>query len=260
MITSKQLDVLRRYQAWRSGDDPRTMDEAGIVPTEISEAINAAIHSIEQQEAKVLDDTLRHDLMVWYDLLQESIDGKQYDYRVRAESAIRKMKSLAASPVAIECPGEVVNTNQIEQDDEDKPVDLVTAVMALAELDGSGVPMANRIVVNATISALNARRRSMAPAEEEDQTIYNAIADNFHRERSGRLSLAAVAYDAPILWSQVYCASCSIYGFGHEMSLSLADEVVRANGYEKASKEDVDRFIEQALEEFDASTKQVDGG
>lgn len=41
------VDYLRRYNAWRRGEDERTMDEAGISPEQIGQAIVAAIAEIE---------------------------------------------------------------------------------------------------------------------------------------------------------------------------------------------------------------------
>lgn len=45
---NNHLDVLRRFNAWRTGEDDGTMDEAGIVPGEITQALNAAIAEIER--------------------------------------------------------------------------------------------------------------------------------------------------------------------------------------------------------------------
>jgi hypothetical protein len=42
-----QILTLRKYQAWRTGEDERTMDEAGIVPREITAALNAVIEVAE---------------------------------------------------------------------------------------------------------------------------------------------------------------------------------------------------------------------
>ncbi|NLZ11106.1 MAG: hypothetical protein GX086_07230 [Alcaligenaceae bacterium] len=42
-----QIQTLRKYQAWRTGEDERTMDEAGIVPREITAALNAVIEVAE---------------------------------------------------------------------------------------------------------------------------------------------------------------------------------------------------------------------
>ena len=43
-----QILTLRKYQAWRTGEDERTMDEAGIVPREITAALNAVIEVAER--------------------------------------------------------------------------------------------------------------------------------------------------------------------------------------------------------------------
>lgn len=42
-----QILTLRKYQAWRTGEDERTMDEAGIVPAEITSALDAVIKAAE---------------------------------------------------------------------------------------------------------------------------------------------------------------------------------------------------------------------
>ena len=38
-----QILTLKKYQAWRTGEDERTMDEAGIVPAAITSALDAVI-------------------------------------------------------------------------------------------------------------------------------------------------------------------------------------------------------------------------
>lgn len=38
-----QIQALRKYQAWRTGEDTRTMDEAGIVPREITVALDLVL-------------------------------------------------------------------------------------------------------------------------------------------------------------------------------------------------------------------------
>lgn len=43
-----QILTLRKYQAWRTGEDERTMDEAGIVPAEITNALNGVLDAAEQ--------------------------------------------------------------------------------------------------------------------------------------------------------------------------------------------------------------------
>jgi len=47
---SETVEYLKKYKAWRSGEDDRTMDEAGINPAELSAAINSAIDELEQHE------------------------------------------------------------------------------------------------------------------------------------------------------------------------------------------------------------------
>ena len=46
-VLHAQILTLRKYQAWRTGEDERTMDEAGIVPREITAALNAVIEVAE---------------------------------------------------------------------------------------------------------------------------------------------------------------------------------------------------------------------
>ena len=43
-----QILTLRRYQAWRTGEDKRTMDEAGIVPAAITNALNGVLDAAER--------------------------------------------------------------------------------------------------------------------------------------------------------------------------------------------------------------------
>ena len=38
-----QIQTLRKYQAWRTGEDERTMDEAGIVPSAITSALDGVL-------------------------------------------------------------------------------------------------------------------------------------------------------------------------------------------------------------------------
>ncbi|MBC2768599.1 hypothetical protein [Pusillimonas minor] len=38
-----QILTLKKYQAWRKGEDTRTMDEAGIKPAAVTSALNAVI-------------------------------------------------------------------------------------------------------------------------------------------------------------------------------------------------------------------------
>ena len=42
-----QILTLRKYQAWRTGEDERTMDEAGIVPAAITSALDAVLDFAE---------------------------------------------------------------------------------------------------------------------------------------------------------------------------------------------------------------------
>lgn len=46
-MTNNQLaDYLQRFQDWRTGKDERTMDEAGIAPNELTQAIDMAIERL----------------------------------------------------------------------------------------------------------------------------------------------------------------------------------------------------------------------
>lgn len=44
------LDVLRQYQAWRRGDDERTLEEIGLTNEQIGLAIDAAIAALQEQQ------------------------------------------------------------------------------------------------------------------------------------------------------------------------------------------------------------------
>lgn len=49
MTKDNAIDVLERFQKWRTGEDKRTMEDAGIVPRKISEAILIAIKSLKSE-------------------------------------------------------------------------------------------------------------------------------------------------------------------------------------------------------------------
>jgi hypothetical protein len=44
------LDTLRLYQAWRRGEDERTLDETGLTPTSIGEALDWAIEVLAKHK------------------------------------------------------------------------------------------------------------------------------------------------------------------------------------------------------------------
>ena len=46
METTEIIEYLTRYQAWRRGEDDRTMCEAGIEPAELGRVIDAAIGAL----------------------------------------------------------------------------------------------------------------------------------------------------------------------------------------------------------------------
>lgn len=52
-----QILTLRKYQAWRTGEDERTMDEAGIVPGAITSALDAVL---DFAESHLRDATKKH--------------------------------------------------------------------------------------------------------------------------------------------------------------------------------------------------------
>jgi hypothetical protein len=48
---NKSIETLKRFNAWRTGEDDRTMDEAGIVPSEVTAAINDVVSMHEEMIA-----------------------------------------------------------------------------------------------------------------------------------------------------------------------------------------------------------------
>jgi len=59
-------DYLRSYNAWRRGEDERTMDEAGIVPAELGQMIDAAVAALEERAARAQGDA--EPVTAWRDL------------------------------------------------------------------------------------------------------------------------------------------------------------------------------------------------
>jgi hypothetical protein len=51
-----QIRTLKNYQAWRTGEDMRTMDEAGIVPAAITSALDAVLKIAEKYLRDGLND------------------------------------------------------------------------------------------------------------------------------------------------------------------------------------------------------------
>lgn len=47
MSTTEALEILKKYQAWRTGRDDRTLDEIGLTPRIISFALEHAIEVLE---------------------------------------------------------------------------------------------------------------------------------------------------------------------------------------------------------------------
>ena len=67
---NKSIETLKLFNAWRTGEDDRTMDEAGIVPSEVTKAINEVIEQHKElyrlldrakMEIESLMDTLEDD-------------------------------------------------------------------------------------------------------------------------------------------------------------------------------------------------------
>jgi hypothetical protein len=53
MADLDHLDILRMYQAWRTGQDPRLLSDLGFSPGQLTKAVNACIKEIERaREAK----------------------------------------------------------------------------------------------------------------------------------------------------------------------------------------------------------------
>ena len=55
MTVDDAIATLTRYNQWRTGEDERTMDEAGIVPAKITEAINRVALWYESPEPYALE-------------------------------------------------------------------------------------------------------------------------------------------------------------------------------------------------------------
>lgn len=51
-----QILTLRKYQAWRTGEDERTMDEAGIIPSAVTSALDAVLDFAENHLRDTIDD------------------------------------------------------------------------------------------------------------------------------------------------------------------------------------------------------------
>lgn len=66
------LEILRKYQQWRRGESDFTLDECGLNPKNIGEALDAAILEIEQSRATTPD---RHINAVREKMRQRSLGG-----------------------------------------------------------------------------------------------------------------------------------------------------------------------------------------
>ena len=51
-MTTDNLKQLKAYQAWRRGEDKRSLADTDLTPTVIGQAIDWAIAQIEAQQAK----------------------------------------------------------------------------------------------------------------------------------------------------------------------------------------------------------------
>lgn len=51
MKTKKALDTMKQFQAWRRDEDERTLDEIGLTPKKIGEAIDTSIKALEERYA-----------------------------------------------------------------------------------------------------------------------------------------------------------------------------------------------------------------
>lgn len=73
-----QIQTLRKYQAWRTGEDTRTMDEAGIVPAAVTSALDAVLEIADSylrdiSQGEIMKPALeRADLAFIYDELRQS--------------------------------------------------------------------------------------------------------------------------------------------------------------------------------------------
>ena len=52
---NKSIETLKRFNAWRTGEDDRTMDEAGIVPSEVTKAIDDVVNMHDELVAALLE-------------------------------------------------------------------------------------------------------------------------------------------------------------------------------------------------------------
>ncbi len=75
------LDVLIRYNAWRTGDDERTMEEAGISPGEITKAIRDAMAEIKKLRVahRRYEALRRVNPRQFMDLWNRNLKGEKFD-------------------------------------------------------------------------------------------------------------------------------------------------------------------------------------
>jgi hypothetical protein len=53
MNIDEAIKYLRQYQSWRRGEDERTMEEAGIDPTKIGEALDAVFSYFDNLSSEI---------------------------------------------------------------------------------------------------------------------------------------------------------------------------------------------------------------
>lgn len=75
------LSVLRRYNAWRTGEDERTMEEAGLSPGEITKAIRDAIAEIKKLRVahRRYEALRRVNPRQFMDLWNRNLKGERFD-------------------------------------------------------------------------------------------------------------------------------------------------------------------------------------
>ena len=75
------LSVLRRYNAWRTGEDERTMEEAGLSPGEITKAIRDGIAEIKKLRVahRRYEALRRVNPRQFMDLWNRNLKGERFD-------------------------------------------------------------------------------------------------------------------------------------------------------------------------------------
>lgn len=94
------LEILKSYQSWRRGEDERSMDESGLTPKSIGEAIDFAISAVDERDqikdllqserdniffmAKRLEQLEKSNLELAVDLSAKRIEVKEYELWIAA--------------------------------------------------------------------------------------------------------------------------------------------------------------------------------